>query len=485
MDLLQNAVIIVSGFLLSEMLVATGMHNRLIGFLLRHSGSNLSALLTAILLISYALSVFLSNTIVVVSMIPVINRLLSPLLDRPEKKTVASFFYLSLTFGAATGGVASLTGSPLNMFALGLAELYRLEGRGSITFFSWLGVGLPASLILLYCGRAVILFTAKSFKAPMLFSIRREDDAALPHKPLLFLICNILLVTVLTGCQFFFRPEPVLFRLNIIDLCFLFYGSAWIAGVFILPKNKVNMRALFMNALFLALYLFSFPLLFISHLCRELESRTGFHLKSIYRFIDSGLLRIFNTIWKWCFREPFISLETPNCNTLLSINTIIRDIPSFGLFLLTLTGGILFAVVNAGNNPATPEIDGYLLSAAKSAIVDAVAPFDNTFLLLLALVIVVMFASELLSNTALVIMLSPMVTSLAAKTALSPVILLLTITIASSCAFMTPLASSSSTLAFGGIEKVSLKTILIPGFFMNLAAGFLSAIIFSALSLML
>ena len=69
MNLLQNSVIILTGFLLSEMLVSAGMHQRLIELLLRHSGKNLNALLTAILLISYTLSIFISHTIVVISMI--------------------------------------------------------------------------------------------------------------------------------------------------------------------------------------------------------------------------------------------------------------------------------------------------------------------------------------------------------------------------------------------------------------------------------
>lgn len=96
MNLLQNTIIILIGFLLSEVLVASGMHNRLIDFLLRHDVKNLNALLTIILLISYMLSIVISHTIVLISMIPVINRMLSLVKQADEKRIAASLFYLAL-----------------------------------------------------------------------------------------------------------------------------------------------------------------------------------------------------------------------------------------------------------------------------------------------------------------------------------------------------------------------------------------------------
>jgi sodium-dependent dicarboxylate transporter 2/3/5 len=204
MNLLQNSVMILTGFLLSEMLVAARMHQRLIELLLRHSGKNLSALLTAILLISYTLSIFISHTIVVIAMIPVINRLLSLVQQKDERRIAASLLYLALTFGSNSGGMASLTGSPQNILAIALTELFTFEGRNLITFFSWLGAGVPATLNLLFFGRTIILFTAKPFSIPSLFSESSEIQTVLPHKPLLFLLSNLLLISTLRApCSFF------------------------------------------------------------------------------------------------------------------------------------------------------------------------------------------------------------------------------------------------------------------------------------------
>ncbi len=289
MNLLQNSVIILTGFLLSEMLVTARVHQRLIEFLLRHTGKNLSALLTAILVISYTLSLFISHTIVVISMIPVINRMLSLVEQRDEKKVAASLLYLALTFGSNCGGMASLTGSPQNLLAIALAELFRFEGRHLITFFSWLAAGVPATLLLLFFGRSIILFTAKPFSIPSLFSECSDTPAILPHKPLLFLISNIMLISTLTALKFFFKPAPILFGLNSIDLCFLLYGIIVLFVALILPKKSFSLEALFMNALFLLLHIFGFPLIFISRLCRELESRTAIPLNGVYSVTERFL----------------------------------------------------------------------------------------------------------------------------------------------------------------------------------------------------
>jgi solute carrier family 13 (sodium-dependent dicarboxylate transporter), member 2/3/5 len=485
MNLLQNSVIILTGFLLSEMLVAARMHQRLIELLIRRSGKNLGALLTAILLISYTLSIFISHTIVVISMIPVINHMLSLVQQKDERRIAASLLYLALTFGSNCGGMASLTGSPQNLLAIALAELLKYEGRSLITFFSWLGVGLPATLILLFGGRAIILLTAKPFNIPSLFSENSDSPTILPHKPLLFLISNLLLISTLSALQFFFTPAPILFGLNTIDLCFLLYGTIFLFVALILPKKIFSLKTLFMNALFLLLHLPGFPLIFISRFCRELESRMSIPLNRVYSAIDRFLQRVFDRVWAHFFREPMTNLDKPNANSILSINLIMKDLPFFGIFLLIVVGMILFLMLKTWDNPATPEVDGYLLTIVKTSIFKTIAPFGNNFLQLLSLIIVIIFSSELLSNTALIVMFTPLAGALAAQTSLLPIMMLLTITIAASSVFMTPVATAANTLAFGGIEHVSLKMILIPGFFMNLLAALLTAVIFSLLSLLM
>jgi len=344
---------------------------------------------------------------------------------------------------------------------------------------------VPATLILLFFGWAIILFSAKPFSIPSIFSQSSDTPTILPNKPLLFLISNLLLISTLTAMQFFFKPAPILFGMNSIDLCFLLYGIIFLFVAFIIPKKRLSLEAFLMNTLFLLLNLTGFPLIFISRLCREVESRMRIPLNRFYRAIERFLQRLFDHIWYHFFREPITNLDKPNPDSFLSINLIMKDLPCFGIFLLVVVGMILFALLKAWDNPATPEVDGYLLTLAKSTILNEMKPFGNHFLQLLSLIIVIIFSSELLSNTALILMFTPLANAFALQTSLSPIIMLLTITIAASSAFMTPVATAANTLAFGGIEHVSLKMILIPGFFMNLIAALLTALLFSLLSLLM
>jgi sodium-dependent dicarboxylate transporter 2/3/5 len=52
---------------------------------------------------------------------------------------------------------------------------------------------------------------------------------------------------------------------------------------------------------------------------------------------------------------------------------------------------------------------------------------------------------------------------------------LIIITLSSTCAFMSPIATGVNGLAFGGIKGVSFARMLLVGFFMNIAGAMLIA----------
>ncbi|NTW69907.1 MAG: hypothetical protein HGB23_08695 [Chlorobiaceae bacterium] len=480
MELLQNTVILLSGFLLSEIVVSGGAHQRVIDYFLRYSGNNLKTLLSTVLLLSYTLSLFIPHTIVVISMIPVVNRIVSIVQGADEKRSVASLLYLALTWGSNTGGMATLTGSPQNLLAVALAEILKLENRNLVTFVSWLVAGLPVTLILLLLERSIIFFTAKSCRAPQLFESESERPFTLPRKPMLLITCNFILVSTLSGLQFFLKPGAALFGLNGIDLCFLLYGVLFLLVAFILPVQKRTANGMRMNLIFLVLHLIGSPLIFFSRLSREFESRMGLSLKNIYDTLERLFTELFNRIWCNCFNEAAPNLELPNGNARLSVNIIMRDLPCFGITLVLLLGVVLYGVLMLWNIQ-----DGYHLHSLKSALLDAVDTLENSYARLFLLVIIIIFASELLSNTSLILMLAPLSTGLAMQTALSPIMMLLAITIAASSACMTPLATMAGTIAFGSIEHVSLKRILFPGFIMNILAAIVVTVVFSLLSLVI
>lgn len=485
MDMLQNAIILTTGFLLSQVLIASNTHFRLIAFLLRHSGSGVRALLTSILLISYSLTIFLSNTVVVLALIPVIRRLMDFLTDTSSKKKIATLFYLALTFGTTTGGLASLSGHPLNALALGIAELYKLDGRSGVNFFSWLMVGLPASMLLVAFARMVLMHTARDCSDTALVYPGSGETAVLPHRPLLFFAVNMIFITTMTGIQFFFEPEPVAYGLSPVDLVFLFYGLFFLFFTFLYPRKKGAVGCIRKNMLFLLFFLATFPLLSACRLSKEIETHLHLPLSRFYEFLENRLQRKFNNVWQRFFRELPGNLETPNFNAVLSINRIILDIPYFGLLLILIFGSALYVVMQAGDNPAIPGNNGYLITALTSLVLEFIKPLDTPLLLLPALNLTAAFSSEVLSNTAIVVILAPLMITMASHTGISALLLLLSLTVAASAAYMTPLASPANTLAFGGMDHVSLKTVIKAGMIMNMISAMLISALFMCISVFL
>lgn len=485
MNLLQNVIILTTGFLLSQVLIATNTHYRLIAFLLRHGGSGFRSLLTSVLLISYGLSIFLSNTVVVLAMLPVINRLMNFLSDRASKKEIATMFYLALTFGATTGGLASLSGNPLNAFAVGLLEFYRVDHREQVNFFSWLMVGLPVSLLIITCGRTILLHAARNCSETALVYATSSETALFPHRPLLFFAINMGFVTTLTGVQFFLKPEPSVANLSWIDLSFLCYGVFFILFSFLYPEKKGEPRSIRKNALFLIFFVAAFPVLLFSRIAMEMERHLRIPLTPFHVVPERALQKFFDAVWGRIFGEQPGSLETPNGNAVLSINRIILDIPYFGLLLIMIFGSLLYFAVKAGDNPATPESDGYIITSLGALVLGVLEPLKSPLLFLPVMNMAAVFSSELLSNTAIVAILAPLVITLAPHTSLSALLLLLSLTIGASAAYMTPLASPANTLAFGGLEHVSLKTVVKAGLIMNITSAALISLTFLGISFFL
>jgi len=90
-------------------------------------------------------------------------------------------------------------------------------------------------------------------------------------------------------------------------------------------------------------------------------------------------------------------------------------------------------------------------------------------LVVVAVVALAVFATELMSNTALTATLLPILAALAPVFGLPPVLLLLPATIAASCAFMMPVATPPNAIVFG-TGLVRMPQMMRAGFWLNLVA---------------
>ncbi len=99
-----------------------------------------------------------------------------------------------------------------------------------------------------------------------------------------------------------------------------------------------------------------------------------------------------------------------------------------------------------------------------------------TVALYLCLTFTTTLATELLSNTTVALVFFPIVHALALALGIPPLAALLGVGLASTNAFMLPIATPANGLIYGGVKHISLKTMLVSGVIMNLISSFWLAI---------
>ena len=92
----------------------------------------------------------------------------------------------------------------------------------------------------------------------------------------------------------------------------------------------------------------------------------------------------------------------------------------------------------------------------------------SVYMLFLFLALLTSFSTELLSNTAVQLSLFLIVVPLSSLLNFSAIEALIIVTLSSTCAFMSPIATGVNGLAFGGVKNVSFKLMLAVGFLMNI-----------------
>ncbi|WP_316898910.1 SLC13 family permease [Pseudodesulfovibrio indicus] len=147
---------------------------------------------------------------------------------------------------------------------------------------------------------------------------------------------------------------------------------------------------------------------------------------------------------------------------LLSPGDLLKSVPRRGLiFILALA--VLFGVVHwTGLDERAVVLAGELLRGDMS-------PWTLFLLTILA----VIFLTEVLSNTAVVAAFFTIAFYAAKGHAMDPLPLMIGVGVASTCAFMTPIATTSNALAFGEMRGASLTRMLGMGLVLNVLGALL------------
>ncbi|BCS89405.1 SLC13 family permease [Pseudodesulfovibrio sediminis] len=142
---------------------------------------------------------------------------------------------------------------------------------------------------------------------------------------------------------------------------------------------------------------------------------------------------------------------------LLAPGWLLKSVPRRGLFFI-LALGALFGIVH------WLKLDEKVVVLTGQMLQGHMAPLLLYFLTILS----VIFLTEVLSNTAVVAAFFTIAYYAAHGHDMNPLYLMMGVGVSSTCAFMTPIATTSNALAFGEMKGASLPRMLVLGCVLNL-----------------
>ncbi len=148
----QIIFLFIGGFLLSFAIERWGLHQRIALKILNLVGSGNSRILMGVMLTSYVISMWISNTATVMMLLSAVLAIIYMTEqvsgdDKPSKG-LSKALLIGLAYAATIGGMATLVGTPPNMvFFRSYQEAY--PDNNDMNFASWFAIGFPVSLVLL------------------------------------------------------------------------------------------------------------------------------------------------------------------------------------------------------------------------------------------------------------------------------------------------------------------------------------------------
>ncbi len=359
------------GFVLALALEKVNLHKRISLTIIKKTGTTPNKVILGFMIATAFMSMWISNTASTVVMLPIAMSVINLLIEDRDgftgnDKNFALSVMLGIAFSANAGGIATVIGTPPNSVLIGLLENeYHIE----VSFFSWMLIGLPFSIILI----AIIYVVLVKWMFPckgLVFSTSKDviDESLKKLGKISSKEKHVLII---------FGGMVVL----------------WISRSLInslIPGLGLSDT---MISIFGALALFAVP-----HSLQKGD---------------------FILVWK--------------------------DTQKLAWGILILFGG---GLALAKGMSSTGIVDLVATSISSS----------NISILLMAslLILLMLFMTELMSNVALISVLAPVVAGIAMGLEIPMLYLLIPVTIASSCAFMLPMATPPNAIVFAsGYIKVN------------------------------
>jgi solute carrier family 13 (sodium-dependent dicarboxylate transporter), member 2/3/5 len=395
------------GFVLAKAVEKANLHKRFALNILKSFGTNPRYIVAAFMLVTGFLSGWMSNTATTMLMLPIAAAVVSQVQEKQHRDKFGLCLMLSIAYSASIGGMSTLIGTPPNAI---FASLSRSILDIEVTFSQWLIVGLPIS--------AISLVVAWLYMVNVGVNIRSIKSIA---------------------------EEKGAIRSRLSELGKITRDEIMVAGIFAATAGAWITRGLFWQdilpmiddstiAIIAAISLFLIPSSSSSSASakkNEIENNKNPQNRNKEKpnFVQMSKNRGEETR-----RDSAEQAKEHAGKRLMNWDTAVT-IP-WGVLLL-IGGGLALA-----NAYTTTNLDEWI--AEKLTFLEGM----NFLLIILVLVAVAIFTSEIVSNTATAALLIPISASLATSLQIDPVLLMVPITIATSYGFVMPVGTPPNAIVF-------------------------------------
>ena len=152
--------LMLGGFFLASSIEKCNLHQRFAFTMLKFSGTNPKYIVGAFVIVTGALSGWMSNTATTVLMVPIAAAVLSSI-NIHNKERFGVCLMLCIGYAASIGGITTLIGTPPNAIFASLAK--SLVGE-DISFAKWMLVGVPISAVSIFAMWLYMVFFGAKLK---------------------------------------------------------------------------------------------------------------------------------------------------------------------------------------------------------------------------------------------------------------------------------------------------------------------------------
>jgi len=138
----------IGGFMIAIAIEKWNLHRRIALRILMKVGASPAKVLFGIMLCSWLMSMWISNTATVMMMLAAVMALIAKMSAIRDDDQFAKAILLGLAYASSIGGMATLVGTPTNMIFV-RAYSQQFPDAAPIHFSSWMAIAFPLSLMLL------------------------------------------------------------------------------------------------------------------------------------------------------------------------------------------------------------------------------------------------------------------------------------------------------------------------------------------------